>query len=136
MTQSLQEIRKNSGLSLSEIAGQLKIQRKYLEAIECGNFSDLPERVYAVGFIKNYADFLGTDPSDIIQAFDQELLYSQKNPKESALKKSINAANDYRKKYDWFYTIFSKHLPKEIDIKPLAAALILLMFMFILYNLK
>ena len=65
---SLQEIgtrlksaRDNSGLSLSQINERTKIPFNHLEAIEQGNFDDLPEPVYVAGFIKRYADCVGLD---------------------------------------------------------------------------
>lgn len=46
-------------LSLDEVANALKIKSQFLEAIEKGEYKNLPSPAYAQGFVRNYADFLG-----------------------------------------------------------------------------
>lgn len=70
----LKKIRKEMGLSINDVSQKLKIQKRYLEAIENGDYIHLPCRVYAVGFIKNYANFLKIDPTEIIAKFDDEII--------------------------------------------------------------
>lgn len=57
----LKEERIRQGLELSEVMEKTKISRVSLEAIEEGNVRALPHPVYAKGFVKNYARFLGLD---------------------------------------------------------------------------
>jgi cytoskeleton protein RodZ len=57
----LKEERIRQGLELSEVMDKTKISRLSLEAIEEGNERGLPHPVYAKGFVKNYAKFLGLD---------------------------------------------------------------------------
>lgn len=57
----LKEERLRQGLDLSEVMEKTKISRVSLEAIEEGNKLALPHPVYAKGFVKNYARFLGLD---------------------------------------------------------------------------
>jgi transcriptional regulator with XRE-family HTH domain len=68
----LKKIRKNKGLSLRHVADALRISESYLRAIEEKDYSKLPESVYAVGFIKNYASFLGISCEAAITQFKEK----------------------------------------------------------------
>ncbi|SDB47813.1 cytoskeleton protein RodZ [Desulfonatronum thiosulfatophilum] len=57
----LKDERLRQGLEISEVMERTKISRMNLEAIEEGNENALPHPVYAKGFVKNYAKFLGMD---------------------------------------------------------------------------
>ncbi len=69
----LRQHRQATGLSLREMADSLRIRFVYLEAIEDGRFADLPGNVYAVGFIRSYAEHLGLDPDAMVARFKQEV---------------------------------------------------------------
>jgi cytoskeletal protein RodZ len=53
--------RKELNLSLKEIENSTSIRSTYLEAIEDGQISAYISGVYALGFMKQYAQFLGLD---------------------------------------------------------------------------
>ena len=54
--------RTEQGKSLKDIAEAIKIQVKYLEAVEAGNPDSLPSRPYFMLFARSYGQFLGIDP--------------------------------------------------------------------------
>ncbi len=54
----LREQRERQGYTLTDIESRIKIRCLYLEAIEEENFSVLPPRVYTVGFVRRYCNFL------------------------------------------------------------------------------
>jgi transcriptional regulator with XRE-family HTH domain len=58
-------------ISLDDIAERTKISRRYLEAIEEGQYERLPGETFARGFIRSYAQSIGLDPEDTL------LIYSQ-----------------------------------------------------------
>lgn len=60
------------GLLLTEVSERLRIRVAYLEAIEEGRFGDLPGRIYAIGFLRSYAEFLGADGDVCVQMFKDE----------------------------------------------------------------
>jgi len=64
--------REHRGLSIKEVMEVTKISRRNLLAIEEGNGDDLPHPVYAKGFIRSYARFLGLDGEELAQVFDSE----------------------------------------------------------------
>ena len=70
---SLRQARVDVGEDLPQVAAALCIRRAYLQAIEEGRFSDLPGRVYAIGFLRTYADHLGLDSDWVVDRFREEL---------------------------------------------------------------
>lgn len=61
----LKEARQNKGVSLEEVEKELRIRSKYLQALEDEDFSVMPAEVYAKGFLRNYAIYLGLDPEEV-----------------------------------------------------------------------
>lgn len=64
--------REERGLTMDMVSNELMIRRFYLEALENGALHDLPERVYATGFVKNYAQYLGLDTFALVEQFKKE----------------------------------------------------------------
>jgi cytoskeletal protein RodZ len=61
----LKEARQSKEVSLEEVEEQLRIRKKYLQALEEEDFSIMPPEVYVKGFLRNYAIYLGLDPEEI-----------------------------------------------------------------------
>ncbi len=55
----LREEREKKGLSINDVVNATKIRREFLESIESADYNSLPSESYALGFVKNYALFLG-----------------------------------------------------------------------------
>lgn len=58
------------GLSLSEVAEQVRIRAVYLAAIENEDWSAIGAPVYIRGFLRTYARFLGLDAEEIVAEFN------------------------------------------------------------------
>lgn len=69
---TLKEAREARGLTVEDLANELMIRRYYLQAIEEGNYKTLPDRVYAMGFVRNYSDYLGLDGNALTEQFRRE----------------------------------------------------------------
>jgi cytoskeleton protein RodZ len=67
--ETLREARLALGLSVADMAAQLRIRRPYLEALEEGRLRDLPGVAYGVGFVRTYATALGLDADEISRRF-------------------------------------------------------------------
>jgi len=67
--EELREARNALGVSLEDAAAQLRINKRYLQALEEGRVKDLPGAAYAVGFVRSYATALGLDPDDAVRRF-------------------------------------------------------------------
>jgi Helix-turn-helix domain len=62
----LSAARNARGLSLSDAERQTRIARRFLQAMEADQFDVLPAPVYARGFLRNYARFLGLDEKELL----------------------------------------------------------------------
>jgi cytoskeleton protein RodZ len=61
----LEQERKKKGLSLEEVEQATKIRKRYLDGLEREDYAVLPAGVYAQGFLKTYANYLGLDGEDL-----------------------------------------------------------------------
>jgi cytoskeletal protein RodZ len=67
--ETLQRARLARGVTLQEAERTTRISRRYLEALENENFGLLPAPVYARGFLRTYARYLGLEPKDLLPLF-------------------------------------------------------------------
>jgi cytoskeleton protein RodZ len=67
--EELREARIALGVSIEDAATQLRINKRYLQALEEGRIKDLPGAAYAVGFVRSYATALGLDADDAVRRF-------------------------------------------------------------------
>jgi cytoskeletal protein RodZ len=61
--------RRRKGLSLSDISGRTKIRVQFLEAIENGTLQDLPQSLYARGFVRRYLEVI--ESQDLWAEYEQ-----------------------------------------------------------------
>ncbi|SEN43914.1 RodZ domain-containing protein [Lihuaxuella thermophila] len=79
----LKKARQSRNLSIEEIAGEMNIQPQYLEAIEKGDFSALPDLMFAQEFIRTYANYLGVDPNPVLHEYRNFRNPVEKTPQEN-----------------------------------------------------
>lgn len=65
--ESLKKRRKELNLSLKEVENATSIRISYLQAIEDGEMDKLISPIYAQGFLKQYANFVGMDGDSLIR---------------------------------------------------------------------
>lgn len=68
----LRMAREERGLRIREVVDAVRIQARYLEALEDGRIADLPGTVYALGFVRTYAEYLGLDGAQMVSRFKDE----------------------------------------------------------------
>ncbi len=66
--EELKSLRGEKGFTLQDISNRTRIDINFLKQIEGGNFDVLPE-IYIKAFIKEYAEFIGLNPEDIIKKY-------------------------------------------------------------------
>jgi cytoskeleton protein RodZ len=62
----LRAAREAAGLSLDQVAQQLKLAQRQVKALEEENFGELPGRTFSRGFVRNYARLLNLDAHDLL----------------------------------------------------------------------
>lgn len=70
--EKLRNLRGERRISLNEVSRHTRIQLKYLEYLEEGNYKKLPADVYVKGFLRGYAEFLGVDENILIRLYEKE----------------------------------------------------------------
>jgi cytoskeleton protein RodZ len=90
----LRRARDHSGKSLAELAAETKVNTRFLIALEQNDWSSLPSRVFAIGYVRGYAAALGLDEQLAVERFKRE------SPDNSApLKAPIGVAFEDVKRY-------------------------------------
>ncbi len=74
--------RNEMSLSLKEVENATSIRKIYLQAIEDGNVEKYLSPVYAKGFIRQYATFLGLDGEKILKENPQQFVNLQAEKQE------------------------------------------------------
>lgn len=77
--------RRQKGLKLSEVSEKTKIRMPFLEAIENGSLQDLPQNIYARGFVKTYLEII--DSFDLWPEYEQ--VFQSFLPGEEGLAESL-----------------------------------------------
>ena len=87
----LERARKDRGLTLEEAEKATKIRRRYLEGLEQDDYTVLPDAVYARGFLKTYANFLGLDGDEL----SKELRTRKKPRRERRLSYAAPGSSEF-----------------------------------------
>lgn len=62
--------RKKRLMSTKDVAGELNILKRHVEAIESEDYDSLPQQAFARGFVVNYAKLVGLNAHEIATQFD------------------------------------------------------------------
>jgi cytoskeletal protein RodZ len=100
----LKEKREEKGMSLEELQTATKIQKRYLAAIEDGNYDVLPGTFYARAFIKNYCEAVGLNYETVFDEYAHEIPQAVKEtttefePRSKRERSSVNEENSLLKR--------------------------------------
>lgn len=78
----LKSAREEKGYSHEKLQEITKIQKRYLVAIEAGDFSKMPGDFYGRAFVKSYSEAVGLDPEMIFEEHKDELPQSKREPND------------------------------------------------------
>ena len=67
----LKKERQEKGISLEEISRKTKIQVRYLQSLEEGDFSCFAGKVYIKGALRNYAESVGINAAELISYYER-----------------------------------------------------------------
>ncbi|MGM1045218.1 MAG: helix-turn-helix domain-containing protein [Bacillota bacterium] len=109
--QQLREARLQKGMSLDDVQEMTKIRKRYLEAIEAGDYKVLPGSFYVRAFIKTYAEAVGLNPDELLEGHKQDV----PNPQPEATmepviqKRAARASSD--RNMSWLPTVLMWTFP-------------------------
>jgi cytoskeleton protein RodZ len=72
LSDMLKRKRLDRGFDLADVARETRIPLRHLNALEVGDFSNLPALAYSVGFVRTYSRYLGLDADAMARQFKQE----------------------------------------------------------------
>ncbi len=73
MQHKLAEIREGRNIGLAQIAAETKIGLAKLQAIEAGDYQQLPGGIYNISYIRQYARFVGLDEEALLAEYQLQL---------------------------------------------------------------
>jgi cytoskeletal protein RodZ len=92
-------------ISLRDIADRTKISLRYLEAMEDNRFDLLPAPIFAKGFLREYARYVGLSPDEVVNHY--LAVQQQQSPEEEGVKKDQTLARHRAKPMQsWTYGLF------------------------------
>lgn len=68
----LKKARQEKGISLDAVSEDLKIQIRFLEALEEQQFNIFSSPVHVTGFLKNYSEYLGLDSKQMLAFYRRD----------------------------------------------------------------
>lgn len=110
----LKEARLEKGLSLDSLQETTKIQKRYLIAIEEGNFHILPGKFYARAFIKEYANAVGLDPDELMEEHKEEVPKTEEQEENEKIEYSRMERS--RRESRAKTSMFSKYFPTVVTV--------------------
>lgn len=110
--EKLKNKRLGKGLNLESVSDELQITEIYLQAIENGNFDELPGEIYIKKFLQAYCDFLRLDFEKIFAEYEKE------NSVHQMFKKaSIEAfSKEAKKRAKHWYSFITFNLLKNFTL--------------------
>lgn len=77
---SLRQARVRRGIELAQVAAATQIRVRYLQALEDERFELIPGGVYAKGFLRAYADYLGLDSRLFVDEYNARFAAEEAEP--------------------------------------------------------
>ncbi|MBM7623442.1 helix-turn-helix domain-containing protein [Sporohalobacter salinus] len=118
--QKIRQARLDRGITIEEVQKSTKIRRKYLQAIEEGDFNVISQEVFLKGFLRVYANYVGLDGREILNEYNQ-LKQLHQEPKEDETSVEIEEHQSTSEKVVCF---ISKHLIKIVVTVVILAVII------------
>ena len=107
--QKLHDARVAKGYTLDDLQKNTKIQKRYLIAIEDNDFDALPGEFYVRAFVKQYADSVGLDGTELLSQFETKLpdtedpeyvdRVNSDNPETRSAQRKVEERNDKLRRY-------------------------------------
>jgi cytoskeletal protein RodZ len=81
----LRSAREQKSLSLDRVAEETNIAKRYLAALEAEDFTVFPGDPYVIGFLRNYAEYLGLSSDELVASYKSLKIQEQSIPVNALL---------------------------------------------------
>lgn len=99
--EALRVAREKRGLTIADVSRETRIKESFLEALENGEYSNIPGPAYVTGFLRNYARVVGLHPDDVVEEFHAERPIPQPTVKAATKVLANGHMRDYRRRILW-----------------------------------
>lgn len=130
--EKLQEARKAKGYTLDDLQQMTKIQKRYLIAIEEGNYSVMPGKFYARAFIKQYADTVGLNGDQLLEEYTDTVPHTHDD--EYVEKASANQTRSGNKTDNRVFEKIQNYLPTLLIVVAVLVIVVAIYLAFIKTN--
>lgn len=103
--QKLKSKREDNGLSVSEVATDLKLRQSQITSIENGEKDDFKDVFELKNIIMDYAKYLGLDGEKLIDEFNEYMFDCTSKIPISAIQEAIDSDKKKKKKVSSPYTV-------------------------------
>ena len=132
--EQLKKARESMGVSIEEVAEDLKLQQKQIEEIEEGETSSFQDIFSVKYFIRDYAKYLGLDKDSLVDDFNEFLFdYTSKLSLED-IKKETRRKKEEENKIRSPYTAERKNERLLQIIAYICIFLLLIIICYLLYS--
>jgi cytoskeleton protein RodZ len=83
--EKLRLARERNNLTIDQVARETHVAKRFLKALEDEDFSVFPGETYAMGFLRNYAEYLGLDAEELIAIYRNIKIQEQPLPMSELL---------------------------------------------------
>lgn len=91
----LREERLSKGIRRAEVAERLHITNHYVKALESNSFDKLPSAIFVKGYLKNYAELLKLNPTEIIGMYEKSISQNADRKKANMPSQRLKIRNKY-----------------------------------------
>ncbi|MDR2748210.1 MAG: helix-turn-helix domain-containing protein [Treponema sp.] len=85
----LRHAREEKGRSLDQVSRDTLIAARYIQALEAEDFSGFPGEPYALGFLRNYSEYLGLDVQEQLSLYRALKIQEQPIPMDQLLRSPV-----------------------------------------------
>ncbi|GEO57555.1 helix-turn-helix domain-containing protein [Companilactobacillus bobalius] len=109
--QKLRNARIKKGYTIDDLQQITKIQKRYLIAIEEGQFDHLPGDFYVRAFIKQYSDAVGISSDDLLEEYKADIPNSQ--PSQEAAQQETKTRS-IKEESNSFFSNLGNYIPQIV----------------------
>ncbi|CAJ1183554.1 Xre-like DNA-binding protein [Companilactobacillus paralimentarius DSM 13238 = JCM 10415] len=109
--QKLRNARIKKGYTIDDLQQITKIQKRYLIAIEEGQFDHLPGDFYVRAFIKQYSDAVGISSDDLLEEYKADIPNSQ--PSQEATQQETKTRS-IKEESNSFFSNLGNYIPQIV----------------------
>lgn len=125
--EALKEARENIGLSMEEVANDLKLRPTQVENIENGNVEAFKDVFYLKSLIRDYAKYLGLNYDEMVDEFNEYLFDHTSRISLDDIKKAKKKAQKKEKNTNRIASPYTMQKRHTLSVKNILTILVIIL---------